>query len=94
MIVFNLPQQSVTGPKSETIREVRWEGESCVVNNDKFGPIKDVTLKGTTADEVLSKTRELISDSKADLFAILKQSKPYKVRGAFQSKLVYAEVVL
>lgn len=94
MIYFNLPEQELSGPGSEKIREVIFRDGSCVVNGDKFGKLQDITLKGANVAELDARVADIIAHSKSGLFAIYKRTPPFTLRGATQCRLLYSEVTL
>lgn len=94
MILFDLTKKTTTGPGSENIKEVRWSGGQCVVNGNKTGEVKEVTLKALNVADLKSRKQAILNESKADLFALLSSTPPIKFGSQYRSKLVYAEVCL
>lgn len=89
---FDLMRQQLVGEGSEKITEVRWSSGQCVVNNEKFAKVQEVTLRGADQLHIRQKIEKLVSESKAGLFALLKVTPPFFINNGYQSKVFYAEV--
>lgn len=94
MILFNLNTQTSSGDGCDKIKEVVWRGNKCVVNQKAEAEVNTQVISAGSAKEVAARIENIISSSKADLFAILRQTMPYKIGNRVQATFVYSEVNL